>query len=175
MRYSVFVSTFCNTSVHIFIFVNNSRPFVDDGEVSIIPFVFLSPSFHPPVFLCHPFYLSSSSSFVLFYLTNGGFDFFKRDTNWSFIIYRLRLLHYRGKISYLSHIYSLERNILMGHIWSISFTSNFHPSFQETENMCSEINPDFMIKFNFIWQYRSKNHPKRIAEVSDFYLDLLVI
>ena len=38
----------------------------------------------------------------------------------------------------------------MGHIWPISFTSNFNPSFQETENMCSNNNPDFIIKFNLI-------------------------
>jgi len=53
----------------------------------------------PPVFLCHPFYLSSLSSFDLLYPTNGASGFFKRDTNWFFIIYRLRLLYCRGKIS----------------------------------------------------------------------------
>jgi hypothetical protein len=99
MLYSVFTSVFCNTSVHIFIFVNRSRPFNGDGEVSIIPFVFLSPFFHSPVFLCHPFCLSSSSSFDLMYLTNCASGFFKRDTKWFFIIYRLWLQYYREKIS----------------------------------------------------------------------------
>lgn len=52
--------------------------------------------------------------------------------------------------SRIYHIYSLQQDFLMGHIWPISFTSNFNPSFQETENMCSNNNPDFIIKFNLI-------------------------
>jgi len=104
MRYSAFAPKFFNTPVYIFIFVNSSRPFDSDGKVSLIPSVYLSLSFHSPVFFCHPFYLSSSSSFVLLYPTNGAFGFFKSDRNWFFIIYRIRLLDYGGKTSYLWYI-----------------------------------------------------------------------
>jgi hypothetical protein len=41
--------------------------------------------------------------------------------------------------------------------------------------MCSDNNHDFMSIFNKIGHYRCKNHPKRISEVSVFYLDFLMI
>jgi hypothetical protein len=67
-------------------------------------------------------------------------------------------------------IYSLQRYLLMGYIWPIPLNSSFSPRFDTTETMCSDHNPDFMTKFNYIWQYRSKNHSKKIAKLSSYYL-----
>lgn len=61
--------------------------------------------------------------------------------------------------SRIYRIYSLQRDFLMGQIWPISFTSDFNPSFRETENMCSDNKSDFIIKFYFIWQHGSKKSP----------------